>query len=109
MAGIIVFLTITRQQLFDFVYCRNMMSEGEELATLLGVVALASALNRAIFVAIHSFLLIIIFLPALDLHIVETHGGKGLDKCLCQADIRHQRNVVIDGTTTDLVAIGQLA
>ncbi len=87
------------------------MSEGEKLTTFLGVVALAFDLDDSILVSIQSSIFqlsIVILLPALDLHILEVHGGEGLDESLSQAHVRHQRNVVIDGTTTDLVTIGQL-
>ena len=53
--------------------------------------------------------LVVIFLPTLDLHILEAHGGEGLDECLGKTNICHQRNIVIDGTTADFVAVGELA
>jgi len=44
VAGVVVFLTIARQDVLDFLYGSDMMSEGEELATLFCVVALAFGL-----------------------------------------------------------------
>ena len=54
-------------------------------------------------------LLIVVLLPALDLYIFQLHGSKGLDECLCQTDIRHQGDIVVDGTTPNLIAISELA
>jgi hypothetical protein len=44
MTGIVVLLTITGYQLLDFVKGFYMVSEGEELATLFGIVTLAFGL-----------------------------------------------------------------
>ena len=56
MTCIVVLLPIPRQQLLDLLYLGHMMSEGEELAPLLGVVALAFGLDRFIFVENHQLL-----------------------------------------------------
>jgi len=116
MAGIVVFLAVAGQKVLDFIDRRHMMSEGEELTPLVGVVTLASALYGLVFVrhndevspAVRGKSLIVILLPALDLHIVEVHGGEGLDEGLGQTDVGHQRNVVVDGATTDLITVGEL-
>ena len=52
--------------------------------------------------------LIIVLLPRLYLDVVETHGGEGFDEGLCQTYIGHQGDVVVNGATTDLIAVGQL-
>ena len=52
--------------------------------------------------------LCVILLPALNLDVILLQGGEGLDEGFGQTYIRHQRNVVVDGATTDAVAVGQL-
>ena len=47
MASIEVFLAVACKNLLDLLNGRYMMSEGKELATLIGVVALASGLECA--------------------------------------------------------------
>lgn len=55
-----------------------------------------------------NYQLIIILLPALHLDVLQFQVAECLDEGLGQTGIGHQRNVVIDGTTTDAVAVGQL-
>ena len=50
--------------------------------------------------------LIVVLLPRLDLDVVLFQGGEGFDESLCQTYVGHQRNVMVDGTTTDAVAVG---
>ena len=53
MAGIIIFLAITVDDLLGLIDRFYMMCKGEELTTLLGIVALARVFYRFIFV-VHS-------------------------------------------------------
>jgi hypothetical protein len=50
VTGIVILLTISGKEVFNLLDGFYMMSEGEELATLFGVVALAIALKCTIFV-----------------------------------------------------------
>jgi len=50
-----------------------------------------------------------IFLPRLDLDILFIHFAEGIDEGTCQTGVGNQRNVVVDGTTTNLVTVGQFA
>jgi len=56
VSGVEVFLAIAGKDVLDFLDCRHMMSEGEELTPLVGVIALASALECAIFVSHYSMI-----------------------------------------------------
>ena len=58
---------------------------------------------------IQTSLLGVILLPALDLDVLELHRAEGLDECLGKAHVGHQGNIVVDGTTTDAITIGELA
>lgn len=49
---------------------------------------------------------LLIFLPALDLNVLDLHLAEGFDESTCQTGIRNQRDIMIDGTATNLVAIG---
>jgi hypothetical protein len=53
VASIVVLLSVDGKKILDLLNRLHMMSEGKELATLLGVVALAFALYRAIFITVH--------------------------------------------------------
>ena len=48
-------------------------------------------------------------LPALDLEILQLLFAEGLDEGGSQTRIGDERNIVVDSTATDLVAVGQLA
>jgi len=50
-----------------------------------------------------------VFLPALDLEVFEFLLGEGFDEGLGKTCVGHQRDVVVDGCTTYLVAVGQFA
>ena len=51
-------------------------------------------------------MLIIVFLPGLNLHILEVEGRGGFDECLCQAGVGHEGYVVVDGSAAYAVAVG---
>lgn len=48
-----------------------------------------------------------IFLPALDLDFILAHVAECFNECFGQAGVGNQRNVVVDGPTTDAVTVGQ--
>lgn len=52
---------------------------------------------------------LLVFLPALDLKIFQFRLAEGFDEGFCETCVRHQRDVMIDGATTDAVAVGQFS
>ena len=53
--------------------------------------------------------LYVILLPTLNLDIIELHRAESIDESLGETHIGHQRDVMVDGTTTDAITIGELA
>ena len=51
---------------------------------------------------------LLVLLPALDLKLILAQCAECLDEGGSQTGIGDQRNVVVDGTTTDSVTIGEL-
>ena len=51
---------------------------------------------------------LLVLLPALNLKLILAHCAECLDEGGSQTGIGEQRNVVVDGATTDSVTIGQL-
>lgn len=49
------------------------------------------------------------FLPTLDFEVFHTSCGEGIDEGRSQSSVGEKRNVVIDGSTANLVAIGQFS
>ena len=50
--------------------------------------------------------LILVFLPALDLEGIAVVSTNGFDEGTCKTNVGHQRNIVVDCSTTDAVAVG---
>ena len=53
--------------------------------------------------------LIAIFVPRLDSKVIKTHRCEGMDEGRGESVVGEERDVEVDGCTTDLVAVGELA
>ena len=51
----------------------------------------------------------VILLPRLDLQVFHTLLAEGFDEGRSEAGVGDERNVVVDGTTTDAITVGELA
>ena len=52
---------------------------------------------------------IAIFIPCLDSKVIKAHRCESMDEGRGEAVVGEERDIEVDGSTTDLVAVGELA
>ena len=102
------FLFILRHRYSIFFFCDTDVRSHSASATFL-TSQNATTIPRLFEKDTQSFSLSVIFLPRLDLQVFHTLLAEGFDEGRGEAGVGDERNVVVDGTTTDAVAVGELA